>query len=102
MQQGIYTAPCDIRPNKNRTNITCVAIKEQKLWIIEYRVKNVGNGCAVVKAANPKEAETLLRSEGTFNGVPHLYEISRIEEIVPSPDSMLIAEQLATDSEHLT
>lgn len=102
MQQGIYAAPCEVKPNRDRVDTACAIVKEQKLWIIEYRVKYVGNGCAVVKATNPKESETLLRSEGTFNGMPYLYEISRIEEIVPSPDSMLIAEQLATDSEHLT
>ena len=93
-QRGIYAAPCDIVPNRDRVDNTDCAVKEQKLWIIEFRVKNIGNGCAVVKATNPKEAETLLRSEGTFNGMPYLYEISRIEEIVPSPDSMLIAEQI--------
>ena len=95
MQQGIYAAPCEVKPNRDRVDTACATVKEQKLWIIEYRVKDVGNGCAVVKATNPKEAETLLRSEGTFNGMPYLYEISRIEEIVPSPDSMLIAEQIA-------
>lgn len=99
-QRGIYAAPCDIKPNRDRVDNTVCAVKEQKLWIIEFRVKNIGNGCAVVKAFNPKEAETLLKSEGTFNGVPFLYEISRIEEIVSSPDSMLIAEQIVTFEEN--
>lgn len=95
-QRGIYAAPCDTRPNRDRTGVEEAAIKEQRLWVIEFRVKNIGNGCAVAKAGNPKEAERLLKSEGTFNGTPHLYEIIRIEEIVPSPDSMLIAEQIVT------
>lgn len=95
-QRGIYAAPCDIKPNRDRIDTTDCAVKEQKLWIIEFRVKNIGNGCAVVKAFNPKEAETLLKSGGAFNGMPYLYDIIRVEEIVPSPDSMLIAEQIAT------
>ena len=92
--KGIYVSPCDVRPNRDRVDTKELATKEQKLWIIEFKVKNVGNGCAVVKAFNPKEAETLLKSEGTFNGMNSLYVITRIEEIVPSPDSMLIAEQI--------
>lgn len=93
-QRGIYAAPCDIKPNRDRADTTDCAVKEQKLWIIEFEIKTLGKGCAVVKASNPKEAETLLKSEGTFNGVGYLYSIIRIEEIVPSPDSMLIAEQI--------
>lgn len=95
-QRGIYAAPCEIKPNRDRIDETDCAVKEQKFWIIEFRVKNIGNGCAVVKAFNPKEAATLLKSEGVFNGMPYLYDIIRVEEIVPSPDSMLIAEQIAT------
>lgn len=94
--RGIYASPCDTRPNRDREDTKELACKEQKLWIVEFRVKNIGNGCAVVKAFNPKEAETLLKSGGTFNGMPYLYDIIRVEEIVPSPDSMLIAEQIAT------
>ena len=96
MQQGIYAAPCEVKPNRDRVGTACATVKEQKLWIIEYRVKDVGNGCAVVKAGNPKEAETLLKSEGMYNGMPYMYNIIRIEEIIPSPDSMLISEQIAT------
>lgn len=95
-QRGIYAAPCDIVPNRDRVDNTDCAVKEQKLWIIEFEVKTLGKGCAVVKASNPKEAETLLKSEGILNGTPSLYDITRIEEIIPSPDSMLIAEQIAT------
>lgn len=92
--RGICAAPCDIVPNRDRVDNTDCAVKEQKLWIIEFKIKAIGKGCAVVKASNPKEAETLLKSEGTFNGMGYLYSITRIEEIVPSPDSMLIAEQI--------
>lgn len=72
-----------------------------KLWIVEFSIKDAGNGCAVVKANNPKQAEILLKTQGTFNGSPHLYNITRIEEIIPSPDSMLICEQLATNVKDL-
>lgn len=92
--RGIYVAPCDDVPNRDRVDNTDCAVREQKLWIIEFEIKAIGKGCAVVKASNPKEAETLLKSEGTFNGMGYLYSITRIEEIVPSPDSMLIAEQI--------
>ena len=71
-------------------------IENKRLWIVEFNIKNTGKGCAVVKAGNPKEVETLLKSEGILNGTPSLYEIIRIEEIISSPDSMLIAEQIAT------
>lgn len=98
-QKGIYAAPCDIVPNRDRVDNTDCAVKEQKLWIIEFEVKTLGKGCAVVKAFNPKEAETLLKSEGVYNGMSYLYDIIRVEEIVPSPDSMLIAEQIATFKE---
>lgn len=94
--RGIYASPCDVRPNRDMIDTKELATKEQKLWIIEFRVKNIDNGCAVVKAFNPKEAETLLKSEGVYNGTPYLYDIIRVEEIVPSPDSMLLAEQLVT------
>lgn len=95
-QKGIYTAPCTTQPNRDRVDVGELAVKEQKLWVIEFNIKNMGNGCAVAKAYSPKEAERLLRSEGILNGTPSLYDITRIEEIVSSPDSMLIAEQIAT------
>lgn len=100
-QRGIYAAPCDTSPGRDRIDVGVAACKEMKLWIVEFSIKDVGNGCAVVKANNPKQAETLLKTQGTFNGLPHLYNITRIEEIVPSPDSMLICEQLATNVKDL-
>ena len=65
----------------------------QRLWVIEFNVfKN--KGCAVVKAENSKKAELLLKAEGSYNGQSNKYEITRIEEILPSPSSMLLAEQI--------
>ena len=66
----------------------------KKLWIIEFEIRNDGRGCAVVKAGNPNEASRVLKSEGLYNGSPSDYMIYRIEEIVPSPDTMLICEQV--------
>lgn len=66
-----------------------------RLWILEFLVKGVGKGCAVVKAGNPREAEMLLKTDGNFNGAPYLYSITRIEEIPSSPDSMLLCEIVA-------
>ena len=87
-QQGIYVAPCEVRPNRDRVDNV-----EYKLWAIDFSVNNT-IGCAVVKAKNPKEAEYLLKSEGAFNGTPYLYKITRIEEILNSPRSMIISEQI--------
>lgn len=66
----------------------------KKLWIIEFEIRNDGRGCAVVKAGNPNEASRVLKSEGLYNGNPVNYMIYRIEEIVPSPETMLICEQI--------
>lgn len=90
VQQGIYVSPCDVNPNRDRVDM---ASKEQRLWVIEFKVNNTG-GCAVVKARNPKEAEQILKSEGNYNGTPYLYRVGKIEEIIPSPDSMLLAENI--------
>ena len=100
-QKGIYAAPCQTIPNRDGVDTKEVTCKEMRLWIVEFSIKDVGNGCAVVKADNPKQAEVLLKAQGTFNGLPHLYSITRIEEIIPSPDSMLICEQLATNVKDL-
>lgn len=100
-QTGIYVAPCRTAPNRDRVDTKVAICKEMRLWIVEFSIKDIGNGCAVVKADNPKQAEVLLKTQGTFNGLSHLYNISRIEEIIPSPDSMLICEQLATNVKDL-
>lgn len=66
----------------------------KRLWIIEFDIKGDGRGCAVVKANNPNEASRVLKSEGLYNSNPINYMIYRIEEIIPSPDTMLICEQV--------
>lgn len=65
----------------------------QRLWIIQFYVfKN--KGCAIVKAENSRKAELILKAEGNYNGQPNEYKITRIEEILPSPSDMLLAEQI--------
>lgn len=99
-QQGIYVAPCNTKPSRDKVDVSCMETVKQKLWIIEFDINRVGKGCSVVKASNAKDAETLLRTQGTFNGVPNVYKITRIEEISMSPDSMLICEQIAVAGEN--
>ena len=94
-QQGIYVTPCSVKPNRDRTDIVESACKEQSLWVIEFEISNIGKGCAVGKASNPKDAENKLKTEGSYNGASYMYKITRIEEISMSPDSMLICEQIA-------
>ena len=69
-QQGIYVAPCNSVPNRDRIDTRCTEANTQKLWIIEFEIKGVGNGCSVVKSPNAKGAEVLLKTQGTFNGTP--------------------------------
>lgn len=97
-QSKLHIESCDTRSNKDKADIVELAAKEQKLWIAEFNIKNIGKGCAVIKARNPKEAEALLKADGSFNGTPFMYDIIRIEEIVSSPDSMLIAEQIISNN----
>ena len=67
---------------------------KSRLWIIEFEVRHAGSGCAVVKAGNPELAARVLKSEGIYNGSPKDYIIKRIEEIIESPETMLLAEQV--------
>lgn len=99
-QQGIYVAPCSVKPNRDRTDIVEAACKEQRLWVIEFEVSNIGKGCAVVKASNPKDAENKLKTEGSYNGTSYMYKITRIEEIIPSPCGMLLCEQIVLKGEN--
>lgn len=101
LQEGIYEATCGISASRVTIDSKVSVCDEMRLWIVEFSIKDIGNGCAVVKADNPKQAEVLLKTQGTFNGLSHLYKITRIEEIIPSPDSMLICEQLATNVKDL-
>lgn len=95
-QQGIYVAPCNNVPNRDRVETKCTEAITQKLWIVEFEINKVCKGCAVVKSPNAKGAEILVKTQGSYNGTPNMYKITRIEEIVMSPDSMLICEQIVT------
>ena len=91
MSKGIYAGPCNNEPNRDRKDI---CNKKLSLWIIEFFIGNVYPGCAVVKASNAREAEMLVKTNGTFNGNPDMYKITRIEEIVESYEAMLLCEQI--------
>lgn len=83
--------------NKECMNNDCdihVPEVKNRLWVIEFEVRNVGNGCAVVKALNPELSTKVLKSEGIYNGSPKDYIIKRIEEIIESPETMLLCEQI--------
>ena len=98
-QQGIYVAPCNNVPNRDR-EMKCTEANSQKLWIVEFEINKVCKGCAVVKSPNARGAEVLVKTQGAYNGTPSMYKITRIEEIVMSPDSMLICEQIAVANEN--
>jgi hypothetical protein len=92
-QSGIYCGPIDTSPNRDRE--TCpISDAPMRLWVLEFNVIGVGKGCAVVKAGNPKQADGLLKAQGAFNGIQHLYEVTRIEEIIEPPCAGLLAEQV--------
>ena len=93
MNKGIYVSPDCITPNKYRDGF-----EELKLWIIEFELFVSGSiitkGCAIVKAKNASEAVTILTKDGIYNATPNKYSVIRIAEIVPSPSSMLLCEQI--------
>ena len=95
-QQGIYCAPPNITPNRDRVGVGCAPEGAMQLWVMEYEVTGVGKGCAMVKAINPQEAERLLKSSGLYNGYPSLYKVTRIEQVIVPPCNALMAEQVVT------
>lgn len=92
-QTGIYCGPIDTSPNRDR-EVCPVSNVPMRLWVLEFIVHEVGKGCAVVKAGNPKQAEGILKAQGVFNGMQHLYKVTRIEEIIEPPCAGLLAEQV--------
>lgn len=92
-QTGIYCGPIDTSPNRDR-EVCPVSNVPMRLWVLEFIVHGVGKGCAVVKAGNPKQAEGILKAQGVFNGMQHLYKVTRVEEIIEPPCAGLLAEQV--------
>lgn len=92
-QTGIYCGPIDTSPNRDR-EVCPVSNVPMRLLVLEFIVHGVGKGCAVVKAGNPKQAEGILKAQGVFNGMQHLYKVTRIEEIIEPPCAGLLAEQV--------
>ena len=99
MSNLTYASPCEVRPNRDR-DVKCEGKELLKLWILEFEVKDNKKGCAVIKAPNANKAVRILFSNGTYNGSPTVYQVTRIEEIIKSPDSMLICEQIAVANEN--
>lgn len=73
--------------------------KDASLWLINFNIKDGGKGTAIVKAHNPNTASMLLKNGGIYNGTSNKYEIYQIEEIIPSPEEMLISEQILINNE---
>lgn len=92
-QTGIYCGPIDTSPDRDR-EVCPVSNVPMRLWVVEFNVTGTGKGCAVVKAGNAKQAEGLLKAQGVFNGRQHLYEVTRVEEIIEPPCAGLLAEQV--------
>lgn len=89
VHQGIYVSPMEVKPN--RDIIKKASISDKKIWLIEYEVKNYSKGAAIIRAKDPTEAETLLKSQGAFSGLN--YSINRIVEIPLSTSSKVLWEQ---------
>ena len=71
--------------------------ERQRLWILTFSIgSTLSKGCAVVKAHDADRAVRVLKADGMYNGVPAEYNITRIEEIIESPDQMLICEEINT------
>lgn len=70
--------------------------KVLRLWLLDFLVKGVGKGCAVVKADNPAEAIAVLTSSGSYNGEPQKYDIQRVEQIIEPPYKGLVAEDIVS------
>lgn len=73
----------------------CNVTNEYKMpvWILNYDIKNIGKGTAVVKADNPNRAVNILRADGIYNGTPKVYQVESIQQFIESPEEMLISEQ---------
>lgn len=71
-----------------------------KLWVIEFNVRSIGKGCAIVKAHNPEDAIQILKTNGMYNGSQEDYLITKVEEVVVPPCCGLMAEEIITYAEY--
>lgn len=62
-------------------------------YVLSYTVRDGANGVAMVSAYNPNQAELIFKAESNFNGVKHLIDITKIEEITPGLVPQLMAEE---------
>lgn len=89
MQQGIYAAPNTNGANCSREEI----VENPRLWVIDYTINGI-EGIAVIKAKNPKRASEILESDSKYNSYKGMFKVIKIEEILESPDEMLIMEAI--------
>lgn len=68
-------------------------LPKMRLWVLEFTV-NGSKGCSIIKAHDANRAIRELKSSGMYNGTPDVYQVTRVEEIIESPDMMLICEQI--------
>ena len=92
MSNLTYVSPCETRPNRDRE--VKVDNFNLRLWALEFELKGGKKGCAVIKASNSNNAIRILLSDGMYNGTPTIYQVTKVEEINESLDSMLICEQI--------
>lgn len=76
-----------------------IQAKDASLWLINFNIKGEGKGTAIIKAHSPNTASMLLKNNGMYNGTSSKYEIYQIEELIPSPEEMLISEQVLINNE---
>ena len=82
-------------PEQKENTIKSSQISKQRLWILTFQIKStLSRGCAVVKSHDANRALRELLSSGMYNGCPSEYEVIKIEEIIESPDQMLICEEI--------
>lgn len=71
-----------------------------KVWAIEFNLRAIGKGCALVKASNAASANQILISSGMYNGNPSDYLITKTEEVDTPPCCGLMAELIIGYNEH--
>lgn len=79
--------------NDNVEKVEPVILNPTKLWVIEFDIRGIGKGCAMVKAPNANEANQILRANGMYNATPSEYLITKTEEIDTPHCCGLLAEQ---------
>ena len=72
--------------------------KYLRMFVLNYEIsiKDLDKhykGCAVVKANDAGEATSTFKSQSAFNGYQKELKVGRVEEIYPSPNTLLCCEE---------